>query len=236
MKKTIAVASLALSTSLILAACGSDSEEATSSSTETSQEVEGTEDTDLVPTSPLEFNPEDLPDRVTEKEPEVNGSVVAPTTSENGAVQVSLSDDIVQVNYEPWFLECTDDPSANTLEELFSPEQSKFETMEIDYDAAYLEAPKPPTADTSELPEAIEFDDGSELTEAIDVDDLEDTPTDVGAPPIKKAVVLNGSDGLESVGAVVLEPQQAGTTELRVAYSCPTSGNSFDETWTLQIS
>lgn len=224
MKKTIAVASLALSTSLILAACGSDSEEATSSSTETSQEVEGTESTDLAPTSPIELDPADLPDRVTEKESE-SDSLVAPTTSENGAVQVSLTDNTVQVNYAPWFLECSDDPSANTLEELFSPEQSKFETLVIDYDESYLEIP---TVSVSS--------DASELPEAIDVEDLENTPTTTGDAPFRKAIVLNDSDGLESIGSIVLDPLQAGTTELRVAYSCPTSNLSFDETWTLEIS
>lgn len=224
MKKTIAVASLALSTSLILAACGSDSEEATSSSTETSQEVEGTENTDLAPTSPIELDPEDLPDRVTPKESE-SDSLVAPTTSDNGTVQVSLTDNTVQVNYAPWFLECTDDPSADTLEELFAPEQSKFETLVIDYDEAYLEIPTASVASGA-----------SELPEATDVDDLEDTPTTTGDTPFRKAIVLNDSDGLESIGGIVLDPLQAGTTELRVAYSCPTSGDSFDETWTLQIS
>lgn len=224
MKKTIAVASLALSTSLILAACGSDSEEATSSSTEISQEVEGT---DVVPVSPFETNPEDLPDRVTEKEleSEGKGGLESPTTSEDGAVQISLTDNIVQVNYAPWFLECTDDPSADTLEELFSQDQSKFETMVVDFDMAYLVVPtSPETSDPTELPEAI------------DVEDLEDTPTTIGAPPTKTTIVLNDSDGLESIGGLVLEPQQAGTTELRVAYSCPTSSDSFDETWTIEIS
>lgn len=227
MKKTIAVASLALSTSLILAACGSDSEEAASSSTGTSQEVEGTEGADTAPTSPLELDPEDLPDRVTEKEieSEGQGGLASPTTSEDGAVQISLTDNIVQVNYAPWFLECTDDPSAETLEELFSQDQSKFETMVVDFDLAYLEAPtSPETSDPTELPEAI------------DVEDLEDTPTTTGAPPTKTTIVLNDSDGLESIGGLVLEPQQAGKTVLRVAYSCPTSDDSFDETWTLEIS
>lgn len=224
MKKTIAVASLALSTSLILAACGSDSEEATSSPTETSQEVEGTEGADTAPTTPLELDPEDLPDRVTPKESE-NGGVEAPTASDDGAVQISLTDNSVQVNYAPWFLECTDDPSADTLEELFSPDQSKFETLVIDYDDSYLD-----------IPTVSEASGASELPEAIDVDDLEDTPTATGDVPFRTAVVLNDSDGLESIGGLVLDPQQAGTTELRVAYSCPTSGDSFDETWTLEIS
>ncbi len=216
------MASLALSTSLILAACGSDSEETTSSSTETSQEVEGT---DVVPVSPLEANPEDLPDRVTDKELESDGSLESPTTSDDGAVQISLTDNSVQVNYAPWFLECTDDPSADTLEELFSPDQSKFETLVIEYDESYLE-----------IPTVSEASGASELPEAIDVDDLEDTPTATGDVPFRTAIVLNDSDGLEQIGGLVLDPLQAGTTELRVAYSCPTSSDSFDETWTLEIS
>lgn len=224
MKKTIAVASLALSTSLILAACGSDSEEATSSSTEVSQEVEGTEGTDLVPTSPLELDPEDLPDRVTPKESEAD-SLVAPTTSGDGAVQISLTDNSVQVNYAPWFFECSDDPSADTLEELLSPDQSKFETLVIDYDESYLEVPAASVASGA-----------SELPEAVDVEDLENTPATTGDVPFRTAIVLNDSDGLESIGGLVLDPVQSGTTELRVAYSCPTANLSFDETWTLEIS
>ncbi len=223
MKKTVAVASLALSTSLILAACGSDSEETPSSSPTTSEEVDGTDVVDAADVDPLAVDPDSLPDRTTPVDAEADG-VVAPETAEDGAVKVSLADNTVQVNYAPWFLTCSDDPSATTLEELFSPDQSKFDTLVFEYDEAYLE-----------IPTASAASDASELPGAVDVDDLEDTPSTVGDVAPKTSIVLNDLGGLESVGSQVWEPLAAGTTELRVAYSCPTSGEVFDESWTLEI-
>lgn len=221
MKKTTAIAALAVSGALFLSACGgSDVSDVEMPEPTVAEETTKTEETD----GPTVVEENLLPT-----------NEVKDVDEENIVINVG---DSLRVTVDPWFTTCeaemyeyVTDPNTGETEVVggYFPQESFVK----EFDSAYL---APPVATGGEGEDEVVFnEDGSidldatmklqeETAEEVDVEAL-------GASEQGQAVLLNGeSDYPFSLNAV-----KAGTTELRMAYSCEPTGDSFDKTWTVKI-
>jgi hypothetical protein len=214
MKKTTAIAALAVSGALLLSACGgSDVSDVEMPEPTATEETTETKD----PDAPTVVEENLLPT-----------NEVKDVDEENIAINVG---DSVQVAIEPWFPTCeselpeyVENPETGVVEVVggYFPQDSFVK----EFDTAYLVEP---IADEGE--DVVFNEDGT-----VDIEGTfgDEDPVVEEAPNTSESgqlVLLNG----ESDSRFVLNAQKAGTTDLRVAYSCEPTGDSFDKTWTIKI-
>lgn len=213
MKKTTAIAALAVSGALLLSACGgSDVSDVEMPEPTATEETTETED----PDAPTVVEENLLP---TNEVKDVN--------EENIVITVG---DSVRVAIESWFPTC----EAEMPEYVENPETGVYESVGgyypqesfvKEFDSAYLAEP---TANEGE--EVVLNEDGTIDLDAT-IEAQEEAAGETESLDPGEIVLLNG----ESNNSFVLVAKNSGTTELRVAYSCEPTGDSFDKTWTIKI-
>ncbi len=222
MKKTTAIAALAVSGALLLSACGgSDVNDVEMPEPTAAEETTKTEETD----GPTVVEENLLPT-----------NEVTDVDEENIVINVG---DSLRVSIDPWFPTC----EAEAPEYVRDPDTGKTEivggyfpqeSFVKEFDSAYLAEPNASVGESGE--ELVLNEDGSiDLEATIELQaETQEEEVDVealGSLEQGQLVFLNG----ESDSFFNLIAAKSGTTELRLAYSCEPTGDSFDKTWTIKI-
>lgn len=216
MKKTTAIAALAVSGALLLSACGgSDVNDVEMPEPTAAEETTKTEETD----GPTVVEENLLPtNEVTE------------TDEDNIVITVG---DTIRVAIDPWFSTC----EAEVPEYVENPDTGEYEmvggyfpqeSFVKDFDSAYFTEP------TQDEGEEVVFNEDGTIDLDATLEAQEEAAEEAGETEARdpgEVVLLNG----DSDSSFALIAEKSGPTELRVAYSCEPTGDSFDKTWTIKI-
>ena len=237
MKKTTAIAALAVSSALLLSACGGSdvndvempeptaTEETTAEANEANEanpqdDDEYTEIPQVVPVEPI--NEENLL-------PEPQAKTVAGTE-----VTMNLGD-VLEMREFSWFTTCPFstqqlvlDDDGNVAEII--PSVNPRDTYVLEYDSEYLELPQ-----YEESSREIPVDADGNIDEEAALKLSEEVAEESANTPKFTGTVITLEDSGDTPFGYAIETVKTGTTELRVAYSCESTGESFDKTWIIKI-